>query len=262
MAQNHVFVWRDLMCTDVEKGWAFYEKMFDWKKAEMSDDSGIPYTMILDQNDKPLGGMVPFDLSYPEEPDGENIAPLSSHWMNYIQVDDVAAKVAQTEADGGKVCVPPCVIDDIGIFAIIETPQQSTVSLMQYTTETPPSHPISQDVGHFCWMELQSPSVEEDVAFYQNLLSWDVEKHPQDGSYLNIKTDEKAEVAGATSRPKQEIQQPGWLTYVMVDDVDSSTQLAKELGAAIVIDTQSLGGGRKYAVMACPTGEHLGLFSN
>ena len=53
-----------------------------------------------------------------------------SNWRPYVAVDDVDAKAAQVTELGGKVCVPPMDIPNVGRFSVITDPTGATISLV------------------------------------------------------------------------------------------------------------------------------------
>jgi predicted enzyme related to lactoylglutathione lyase len=54
-----------------------------------------------------------------------------SHWMAYVAVDDVDAKAKLAEELGGKLCVPPSDIPNVGRFCVITDPTGATFSLVK-----------------------------------------------------------------------------------------------------------------------------------
>lgn len=64
-------------------------------------------------------------------PDMQAVAPA---WGVYVTVDDVDVSVQQVEALGGRICVPPMDIPDVGRFAVIQDPQGATLSIITYAS--------------------------------------------------------------------------------------------------------------------------------
>jgi predicted enzyme related to lactoylglutathione lyase len=52
------------------------------------------------------------------------------HWMSYIAVDDVDTSAAKVWELGGKVCVPPTDIPNVGRFCVVNDPTGATFSLI------------------------------------------------------------------------------------------------------------------------------------
>lgn len=51
-----------------------------------------------------------------------------------------------------------------------------------------------------------------------------------------------------------------WLAYVIVDDINASTALAKSLGAKVVTDVTEIPGMGWFSIIVNPTGAALGLW--
>jgi predicted enzyme related to lactoylglutathione lyase len=61
---------------------------------------------------------------------GPEFGGAPSHWMPYVAVNDVDASVKRVEELGGKVCVPPSDIPNVGRFSVITDPTGATISLI------------------------------------------------------------------------------------------------------------------------------------
>lgn len=93
------FSWHELMTTDKDAAWDFYEALFGWTKGEAMDmgDMGI-YQMYGLSADKPLGGIMNKTPDMPEAP---------PFWLYYIVVDDVVAAIERVKKLGGQVLNGP-----------------------------------------------------------------------------------------------------------------------------------------------------------
>ena len=69
-------------------------------------------------------------------------------------------------------------------------------------------------------------------------------------------------IAGAWEmNPNMPAEMPSyWLVYFQTDDVDASTNRAKELGANVLVEPQDYPGGR-FSVLTDPQGATFGLMS-
>jgi len=76
----------------------------------------------VDGKETGVGGMFQMGAEFGETP---------SHWMPYVAVDDVDAKAKQVAELGGKICVPPSDIPNVGRFCIITDPTGATLSLIK-----------------------------------------------------------------------------------------------------------------------------------
>lgn len=53
---------------------------------------------------------------------------------------------------------------------------------------------------------------------------------------------------------------PAWLVYFLVDDLASSTQKAKSLGAQALMESTPIPGVGTFSLLVDPTGAHFALF--
>jgi len=109
----------------------------------------------------------------------------------------------------------------------------------------------------FCHVELNTTDVKRAKDFYSKLFNWKLEDTP-DGTYTMIGVGEgtgggmmKHPVPGAPSF---------WLAYVLVDDINASTQKAKSLGASVMRDVTEIPGFGSFSVLQDPTGAHFALW--
>lgn len=121
MKQHGAFSWNELMTTDVSAAQAFYGELLGWT-LETSKYNGMDYT-IAKTGDREVSGM----MTMPPEADG-----MPPAWSSYVTVDDVDARTARAESLGGKVCVPPRDIPDVGRFSVISDTQGATLGLITW----------------------------------------------------------------------------------------------------------------------------------
>ena len=123
MKQHGAFSWNELATTDVEAAKAFYGELLGWQFQDIQAGD-MKYTMIKTDNQE-LGGM----MATPPEAKAKGKPPT---WGAYVTVDDVDAQVARVDQLGGKICVPPEDIPDVGRFSVIQDPQGATLALISY----------------------------------------------------------------------------------------------------------------------------------
>ncbi|VAX11117.1 Glyoxalase/bleomycin resistance protein/dioxygenase [hydrothermal vent metagenome] len=121
MKQHGAFSWNELMTTDVEGAKAFYGELLGWSLGDIDCCNG-KYTMVK-SGETEVAGM----MGIPTEAAG-----MPPAWGAYVTVDDVDAMVAKVEQLGGKICIPPMDIPDIGRFVVIQDPQGAVLSLITY----------------------------------------------------------------------------------------------------------------------------------
>ena len=98
-------------------------ELLGWKLKGSDAAPGMVYNEIMVEG-RPCGGMYQMGAEFGNAP---------SHWMPYVSVDDVDAKAKQVAELGGKVCVPPTDIPNVGRFCVINDPTGATISLIKLT---------------------------------------------------------------------------------------------------------------------------------
>lgn len=111
MAGHGTFHWNELMTWDVEKAKAFYGETLGWTFDEMPMPMGFTYTLAKSGDDV-VGGMM--QMSEEMGMKGE-----SERWVAYIECDDVDARVAKVEANGGTVVRGGFDVEGVGRIAIV-----------------------------------------------------------------------------------------------------------------------------------------------
>jgi len=118
MPVNGAFCWNELGTTNLDAAKNFYSELLGWKLRE-SNAVGMVYNeIVVDGQERGVGGMFQMGTEFGNTP---------SHWMPYVAVDDVDAKATQVTELGGKVCVQPSDIPNIGRFCIITDPTGATL---------------------------------------------------------------------------------------------------------------------------------------
>lgn len=116
------FCWNELTTTDSQSCTNFYTRLFGWMPST-SDIGGVPYTTFK-SGEREVGGMFQMTDEW-----GDPRPP--AHWMTYVAVDDVEEVVRRVAELGGKVCVPPTDIPNVGRFSVITDPSGATLSVIK-----------------------------------------------------------------------------------------------------------------------------------
>lgn len=124
MKKHGAFSWNELMSTDVEGAKAFYGELLGWQ-LEACPDSEMEYIMAK-AGDTQLAGM----MTIPEEAKG-----MPASWGGYITVDDVESTAKKVEQLGGKVCMEPQDIPNVGRFVVVQDPQGAVITFITYNAE-------------------------------------------------------------------------------------------------------------------------------
>ena len=115
----------------------------------------------------------------------------------------------------------------------------------------------------FVHIELNSPDPQKAKAFYGKLFQWRFEdmSNPAvpDQAYSTIKVEE----GPGGGIMKQVPQGPaGWIPYVQVDDLRTTTEKAKSLGAKVMKDTTEVPNMGSFSIIRDPAGSILGLWES
>lgn len=126
MPASGAFCWNELATKDLAAAKRFYTELLGWQLKE-SDAAGMAYNEIVVGGEH-VGGIHQMGSEFGEAP---------AHWMAYVHVEDVDERAARVESLGGKLCVPPTDIPNVGRFCVINDPSGATLSLI--TLNAPPS---------------------------------------------------------------------------------------------------------------------------
>ncbi len=91
------FSWHELMTTDQEGAFAFYNALFGWQKRTATDMGPMGVYQEYGLPDRSLGGIFTKPPQMPAPP----------HWMLYVRVADVDKAAAYVNAHGGKILNGP-----------------------------------------------------------------------------------------------------------------------------------------------------------
>jgi len=109
--------WFELVSQDVDAVGAFYAALLDWDAARGVMPGIGDYTTFT-KGEEPLAGMLPAPM--PE---------TRSHWLGYVKVEDIDARVALAKTLGAEVLHGPATTPGLGRMATIRDPQGAVVGL-------------------------------------------------------------------------------------------------------------------------------------
>jgi uncharacterized protein len=110
--------WHEIFSEDHEASFAFYSKLFGWKRRSRLDMGTAARYLLYGSDERDLGGM----FSRPKE-------QHASAWNYYIQVSDLNAAVARAKAAGGKVENGPMIVPSGARIAVLSDPDGAGFSL-------------------------------------------------------------------------------------------------------------------------------------
>lgn len=254
-------VWHDLMSTDPAASESFYKSLFGWEvnavpMKGMGPDGGEGTYSMIRVGESDIGGMIPLDL-----PEGAEGVP--SHWIGYVQVDDVDSAAKAAAESGGQTCVPPTDIPNVGRFSVITDPAGAVISPFKSAHGPIPDEEQPQ-VGAFCWDELLTREPDACARFYTSVFPWRQETMSMGemGDYHLFKRGNDKDGAGMMPMPPEAQAPSHWLPYVLVEDVDAKAEEAKSLGATCHVEPRDIPGIGRFAVFSDPTGAAFAIYKN
>ena len=125
MSEHGTFHWNELMTGDTAAAKAFFESTVGWTFDSFDMPMGGTYLVAM-QDGKPVGGLM----------DSSDTPAKGSppHWVCYLSVDDVDARIAGVAAAGGTVLQPPFDVPQVGRIAMVADP---TGAVMGWITPAP-----------------------------------------------------------------------------------------------------------------------------
>lgn len=114
----------------------------------------------------------------------------------------------------------------------------------------------------FVHVELNTTDPDKAKSFYGRLFAWELEDMPMGPgmTYTLIKPGDGT--GGGLMKQMIPNAPSSWLAYVVVDDVQASTDKAKSLGARVVKEKTEVPGMGWFSIITDPTGAVLGLWQS
>lgn len=116
---SNTLCWVELACRDMQQSEHFYKTALGYTTTQ-SDMGSFIYTEF-NVGDQAVGGMMQMT---------EEWGNIPSYWMPYFAVNDCDVMTKRVTELGGKVCVPPTDIDNVGRFAVVNDPQGGVFSII------------------------------------------------------------------------------------------------------------------------------------
>ena len=110
--------WTELMTSDLDAAWSFYEKVFGWAKMDAMEMPGAGTYQMFGVGERMLGGMMKAPM--------EGIPP---HWGYYIKVADIHAALKRATDRGATVLNGPMEIPGGDLIANLKDNQGGAFSL-------------------------------------------------------------------------------------------------------------------------------------
>jgi predicted enzyme related to lactoylglutathione lyase len=249
MAQQEwkgLFLWHELMTTDVPAARGFYAPVADWA-IEKWEGGIVEYWSLL-VGDQPMGGLM-------ELPEEAAKMGVPSHWMGYVGTDDVDRDVKRATGLGATLAMPAKDIPDVGRIAVLQDPQGAAISLFTPAGDPPPGAGEGA-VGAFSWHELMTSDLDGAWSFYSQLFGWkelSVFDMGDMGPYKIFGFGEH-QMGGMFKKPAGAPGPSFWLYYFRVRSVDAAVAKVQERGGKVLNGPMEVPGGDRIAQCMDPQG--------
>ncbi len=115
------------------------------------------------------------------------------------------------------------------------------------------------DDGVPSWVDLGSPDLAKSKQFYGGLFGWDCPEGPPEAGGYSVCTLSGKTVAGLGPHMNPDFP-PAWMTYVNVDDADSTVAKVSAAGGIVFAPPMDVMDAGRMAVVADPLGAVFGLW--
>lgn len=241
------FTWFDLATEDPAGARAFYGAVFGWRFRD-AGSAQAPYTLIEHAGGK-VGGIF-----HAHRPAG---AAVGSRWLSVVSVPDAQKAARYVREAGGQVVLPPRAVAGRGTHAVFRDPEGAVFGVLAAEDGDPPDSPVTD--GDVFWLDLFARDPARAARFYAGLAGYEVSE-PEKGAGPQrwvLATGGYARAGIAALR--SEATKPGWLPYVLVDDVGGALRRAVQAGGRVVVAPRADRLGGNLAVIADPGGGVIGV---
>jgi predicted enzyme related to lactoylglutathione lyase len=112
--------------------------------------------------------------------------------------------------------------------------------------------------GKICYLEIPTTDVETSANFYTKIFGWNVRLRGDGACAFD---DTTGAVSGSWVLDRPPSSEPGILTYIMVDNIDTTLTEITKAGGQVVTPRTSIGSGSEAcATFRDPAGNILGLY--
>ena len=247
---NGRFVWYELMTTDMAAAKSFYTRVVGWGTEDASMP-GMAYTLFTVKGAS-VGGL--HDL-----PEAASRLGERPRWVGHVAVDDVDAAAARVKELGGAVHVAPRDIPNVSRFAVVADPQMAMFILVKWLRPRREGPAEPNTPGRVGWHELLADDCEKAFAFYSDLFGWK-------NAYTDIGPAGKyqlfsvgGETIGGMFAKLPGVQDPFWLYYFTVGDIDAAANRVIAGGGQVLEGPVELPGFGWIVECSDPQGAVFGL---
>ena len=111
----------------------------------------------------------------------------------------------------------------------------------------------------FVFLELGTPDASKAKAFYREMFGWAFQQPQTNGSDYSLFRPDIGAAGAIYSAPGVPT---GWLPYVNVENIETSTAQAQALGATLLRGVQEIPGHGWTSILTDPCGAPIAFFQN
>jgi len=241
------FIWFDCVTADPYASKAFYGAVFGWDFHSIGSGTGR-YTLI-ENKARNIGGMH-------FRPRGNGPAQ-GSRWLSLMSVADPALAAQYVESHGGKVVVAPTVFEGRGVHALFRDDEGALFGVLKSDTGDPPEGAAVP--GEFVWLDLFTRDPKKAAEFYRGLAGYDVAVKQTSPETARVALSAGGVIRASIITMPKEVQAPGWLPFVHMDDVAAAVGRAAANGGKVLFAPRPDYYGGHVAVIADPLGGVIGI---
>lgn len=200
----------------------FYEKLFGWDVLRDADNTDY---LVCRKDKLPVAGL---------EHKYDSDAP--AFWTTYFATDDLDVTRAAVTAGGGTVLTDIIEVPSVGRSTYCSDPTGAFFGLWEGSGLI--GFGLVNEPGSVAWNDLMTRDLEGAKAFYAGVFGFSYDDRGD--SYVVARSAAGDVVCGIhLAEHLPEDAPPSWLVHFSVADRDSSAQIAQELGAEILMTTDT-----------------------
>lgn len=240
----------EIMSHDPDVLVAFYSELFGWNMTPWHDDS-MYYTMA-----ESAGAGFGIAGGIGGIPEGEEMPEFLSV---YITVMDIDQAVADAEALGAQIVMPPMDIPDIGSAAMFVDPGGALMGFFQPPMDGHMDMPDYVAAEHpVVHWEIGVPDAQVARTFYTELLGWTYDLD-EEHNYASVSPAGPFTIGGGITQLPEDVDASYVTFYVGVDDLQATLDQAAGLGATVVLEPTHVTEGVDIAMFLDPAQNPIGI---
>jgi len=121
---------------------------------------------------------------------------------------------------------------------------------------------MNPDNGRFVWYENLAKDPAAAIDFYTDILDWKTQPFGEDNDYV-MWVGNQGPLGGVIKLPEEATKMgvpPNWMSHVLVENVDTTASLVKELGGKVHKEPEDIPTVGRFAVIADPQGASISIF--